>query len=84
MNLNKYHKKILRRLYETKRIGDKHTSEDNAIKGFPKSDRGYAKKALSELIKWNFIIPKKTGYGLEVSLNYNKIVEILQIIDDSD
>jgi hypothetical protein len=61
-------------------IGDKPTSIDNVIKGFRTSDRGDAKHALNDLIKWNLVIRKSAGYGLQVSLNHDRIADIQKII----
>jgi len=61
-------------------IGERHTSEDNIPKGFPKHERGDVKKALKKLIKQGYITPKITSYGLEVSLNPRKIEEIKKIL----
>lgn len=62
-------------------IGGRHTSEDNVIKGFRTSDRGEARDALGDLIKWNLVIPKSAGYGLQVSLNHDRIADIHKIIE---
>jgi uncharacterized NAD(P)/FAD-binding protein YdhS len=61
-------------------IGERHTSEDNIPKGFPKHERGDVKKALKNLIKQGYVTPKITSYGLEVSLNPRKIEEIKRIL----
>ena len=63
-------------------IGGRHTSIDNVIKGFRKSDKGDAKDALNDLIRWNLIIPKNASYGKQVSLNHDRIQEIEKIIRD--
>lgn len=72
-------KHILENLLNRRIIGEKHTSEDNAIKCLPKDIRGDGKKALKKLIREGYILPKITSYGLEVSLNPRRLQEIIQI-----
>jgi hypothetical protein len=73
-------KAILAKMYRHGYIGGKHTSEGNIPKGFPKHLHGEAKKALKNLIRQGYILPKITSYGLEVSLNSARISEIKQIL----
>lgn len=58
----------------------KHTSFDSISKGAPQHMRAKINDAAKYLIKENFLIRKPTGYGLEVSLNFQKKKEIFQII----
>jgi hypothetical protein len=74
--LSEVEKAILEKLFVAKIIGGRHISADNVPKGFPKHLRGAAKDALKSLIKKGYIIAKPTSYGLEVSLNPNKMKEI--------
>ncbi len=73
---------ILRKLYRRRVIGGKHTAIENLTKGLPKNVAGAAKEAVKELIKNGFILPKKTSYGLQVSLNPKKIDEISRIVEE--
>ena len=73
---------ILDKMYHNHLIGEKHTSADNVGKNFPKHMRGDAKKALKNLIRQGYVVPKITSYGLEVSLNPKRINEIRKIIND--
>lgn len=73
-------KVILAKMLRHGYIGGKHTSEDNIPKGLPKHIRGEIKKALKNLIREGYIIPKITSYGTEVSLNPRRIVEIKEIL----
>ena len=59
----------------------KHTSFDNIPKGTPQHMRDKVKDAAKQLIKNGFLIQKPTGYGLEVSLNFDRKDEIFQIIE---
>jgi len=72
---------ILRKLYRHRIIGGKHTAIDHLTKGLPKHIAGKAKDAVSELIKEGFILSKPTSYGLQVSLNPEKINDIEKIIE---
>ena len=74
-------KAILSKMYRHGYIGGKHTSEDNIPKSLPKDKYGDAKKALKNLIRQGYIIPKTTSYGLQVSLNSKRIAEIKQILE---
>ena len=72
---------ILEKMFRLGCIGGKHTSEDNIPKGLPKNLHGDAKKALKNLIRQGYVIPKTTSYGLQVSLNSKRIAEIKQILE---
>lgn len=66
-------------LYHLRRkriIGAKHTSFDTLKMGFPSHLGKDIKKIAEQLIKKGYIIPKPTNYGLQVSLNKEKINEI--------
>jgi len=75
-------KAILAKLYRHGYIGGRHTSVDNIPKGFPKHVYGKVKKVAKDLMKQNLIMVKPTAYGLQVSLNPHKMVEIERIIRD--
>jgi len=72
---------IINKMFRQGCIGGKHTSEDNIPKGLPVSVHGDAKKALKNLIRQGYVIPKTTSYGLQVSLNSKRIAEIKQILE---
>ena len=78
--LDPVEKAILEKMLRHGYIGGKHTSEDNIPKGLPKHMYGEVKKALKNLIKAGYIIPKTTGYGLEVSLDPHRIAEIHELL----
>ena len=73
---------ILKKLYRHRVIGGKHTAIENLTHGLPKHLVGKAKDAVNELIKGGFILQKPTSYGLQVSLNPEKIKEIENIIEN--
>jgi hypothetical protein len=78
--LTEIEKKILMKMFYGRFIGERHTSEDNIPKGFPKHERGNVKKALKNLKRHGYIVPKITSYGMEVSLAANRISEIRKIL----
>ncbi len=73
-------KAILEKMLRHGYIGGKHTSEDNIPKGLPKHMHGEIKKALKNLIRAVYVIPKTTSYGMEVSLDPHRIAEINEIL----
>lgn len=77
-----FKKIILRKLFRRRIIGGKHTAIEHLTKGLPKHVVGEAKIAVNELIKEGFILPKPTSYGLQVSLNPEKVDEISKIIEE--
>ena len=78
MNLKKI---ILRKLFRRHIIGGKHTAVEHLTKGLPKHAIGDAKEAVKDLIKEGLILQKPTSYGLQVSLNPEKIDQISKIIE---
>jgi uncharacterized NAD(P)/FAD-binding protein YdhS len=74
------HKVVLRRLYFDRRIGERHTSIVHLKKGLPPKFQKSVDKAIKDLIKNGYIVIKKTGYGIHVSLNVNMIPEIEGIL----
>ena len=72
---------ILRKLYRHRIIGRKHTAIENLTKSLPKHLVGDAKNVIKELIKDEFVLTKPTSYGLQVSLNSEKIDELSKIIE---
>ncbi len=81
---NKFHLTILNRLYTLRCIGGKHTSKENALRGFPKSDRGEGESAYQELVQRSYTIRKPTSYGEQVSLNVDRLSDIKKLLNPSD
>jgi len=67
---------ILYHLRRKRIIGAKHTHYDTLKMGFPSHLGKDIKKIADELIKSRFIITKPTSYGLQVSLNKDRLNEI--------
>ena len=77
-----FKKIILRKLFRRRIIGGKHTAIEHLTKGLPKDAIGKARNAVTKLIKEGLILSKPTSYGLQVSLNPEKIDEISKIIEE--
>jgi len=76
-----FRKIILRKMFRLRVIGGKHTAIEHLTKGLPKHAVGEAKNIVKELVKEGLILQKSTSYGLQVSLNPEKIEEITKIIE---
>jgi hypothetical protein len=72
---------ILYNLRRKKVIGGVHTSFDTLTRGFPSHLGKDIKKIANQLIKNNLILSKPTSYGLQVSLNKEKLKEIEDFIN---
>jgi hypothetical protein len=75
-------KTILHKLLRHGYIGAKHTALENLPKGFPKHMNREILKTAEKLRKMGLLTLKPTGYGLQVSLNPHRMVEIEKIIRD--
>jgi len=71
---------ILYHLRRKRMIGGAHTHFDTLKRGFPTHLGKEVERAAKELIKEHVILTKPTSYGLQVSLNKEKIEEIEAII----
>lgn len=67
---------ILYHLRRKKVIGGVHTPFDTLRRGFPGHLGGEVNKSAKELIKDGFLITKPAHYGLQVSLNKERLNEI--------
>jgi hypothetical protein len=79
-NEDKIKATILYHLRRKRIIGAKHTHFDTLKFGFPSHLGKNIKNISEELIKQGFIIKKPTSYGLQVSLNKEKLNEIENFI----
>ncbi len=79
-NEDKIKATILYHLRRKKVIGGVHTPFDTLRRGFPGHLGGEVNKVAKELIKEGFIITKPAPYGLQVSLNKEKLNEIENFI----
>lgn len=71
---------ILYHLRRKRVIGGVHTPFDTLRRGFPTHLGKEIEKCAKDLVKQNLLITKPTSYGLQVSLNKEKIVEIENFI----
>ena len=76
---------ILFKLHKRGNWGASHTAFDNLQKGFKDSDLGrHGAKRIDklgrDLIRQGWIIPKPTGYGLQISLNPRESQAILELM----
>ncbi len=71
---------ILYNLRRKKVIGGVHTHFDTLKRGFPSHLGRDIKECARELIKKQLILTKPAPYGLQFSLNKNKIKEIDEFI----
>jgi len=71
---------MLYHLRRKKIIGNAHTHFDTLKKGFPSHLGRDIEKIAKILIKDKWILTKPTSYGLQVSLNKEKLKEIEQFI----
>ncbi len=73
---------ILRKLFRHRYVGGKHTDIENLKKGIPRDKAGEAKEIIEEFIRQKILIEKPTSYGLHVSINPEKIPEVLRILEE--
>ena len=71
---------ILYHLRRKKVIGNVHTHFDTLKKGFPSHLGKDIEKIAKDIIKQGLIITKPTSYGLQVSLNKERLREIEEFI----
>ena len=71
---------LFKKLFLMGKIGHSHTSFDNLPKGFPPEVRKQVKRITKKLINKGFLLSSKHNYGLGVSLNNKRILEIEKII----
>jgi len=73
---------ILYHLRKKKVIGGVHTHFDTLRRGFPSHLGKDINKIAKDLIKQGFLIAKSTPYGMQVSLNKKRIIEIEKFIKE--
>ena len=71
---------MLYHLRRKKVIGGVHTPFDTITKGFPSHLGKDIKKIAHELIKEGLILSKPAPYGLQISLNKDKLEKIEELI----
>ena len=81
MDYNEIEITLLRKLFNNRIIGSKHTEFSTALRGFHRSDAGDVKKCLEKLIKDGLILQSKKTGEQHISLNHKRIGEIKAIIN---
>ena len=71
---------LFRKLFIIGKIGHSHTSFENLPKSFPPETREQVKKTAKKLINKGLLLSGKHNYGLGVSLNNKRLLEIEKII----
>ena len=80
--MDKFEKAILHKLLRQGYVGARHTALENIPKGFPGHLHKELMKTAEKLIKEGLIMPKPTGYGMQISLNPRKLAVIEEIMRD--
>lgn len=73
--------KILHKLIRAGKFEASHTAIENLQKGFPKDLVGRVKDMVSELKKEGVLLPKRTNYGEQISVNLQKKEQIMSCIE---
>ncbi len=73
--------KILHKLTRFGKFEASHTAIEHLQKGFPKDIIGRIKDLIKDLKKENILLVKHTSYGEQVSINLDKINEVMAYID---
>ena len=76
MEVDSYHKDILRNLLHRRRIGRSHCHREQALGRLLQEDGKKANKRLDELIKHGLVLSHPTHYGNQVSLNPKRLNDI--------
>ena len=74
--------RLLYHLRKKRVLGGVHTHFDTLKRGFPKHLGKEVEKIAEKLIKENWLVKKPTSYGLQVSLNKDKLPEIEKFIEN--
>ena len=74
--------RLLYHLRKKRVLGGVHTHFDTLKRGFPKHLGKEVEKIAEKLIKENWLVKKPASYGLQVSLNKDKLPEIEKFIED--
>jgi len=84
-DIDKFKLHILKKLFDQRCWMHKHFSINNIPQGLPSHarDSKIIKKAVDELIKAGWLLPKSTFYGLELSLNINKKKDVEEYIEEN-
>ncbi len=73
--------KILHKLTRAGKFQASHTAIENLQSGFPKDLIGKVKEIIIELKKEEILLPKRTNYGEQISINLQKKEKVLEYIE---
>lgn len=73
--------KVLHKLVRAGKIEHSHTALEHAQKGFPKDMIGRVKALVRELIKEGVLHEKQTSYGVQISVNVEKLDVVEQYVE---
>ena len=73
--------KILHKLTRKGKFEHSHTALELLQKGFPKELVGTVKHLIKELKKEKILLSKPTSYGEQVSINLDKIDQVMEYVD---
>ena len=73
--------KILHKLTRAGKFQASHTAIENLQNGFPKDLVGKVKEMIAELKKEGLLLPKRTNYGEQISINLQKKEKVLGYIE---
>jgi hypothetical protein len=73
--------KVLHKLARFGKFQASHTAIENLQKGFPKDLAGRVKDLIKELKKEGILLPKKTGYGEQISISLAKKETVMDYIE---
>jgi len=68
-------------MYRNRIIGGRHISLEDLRTGCPSHERGNVEKTLKKLVKENLVVQHTTSYGMQYTLNPQRIDEIKKILN---
>ena len=71
---------VLEKLYRNRVVGAKHISLEDLRTGCPSHERGNIEKNLKKLVKENLVLQHPTSYGMQYTLNPQRLQEIMKIL----
>lgn len=71
---------VLEKLYRNRIVGAKHISLEDLRTGCPSHERGNIEKNLKKLVKENLVLQHPTSYGMQYTLNPQRLQDIMKIL----
>ncbi len=76
--------RILQHLMDRGNIGGKHTAWERAVECLVGHERDVGKAALEELVRNGLVVNKPTNYGVQVSLNQQRLDDVWRVINGEE